>query len=177
MSRTPDSPVPSHRIECAALYRRIEPTTPSRVFLNLSSADPERIRDSISVQLTENSEISCQRIRLSGVVQGVGFRPLVWRLAHELKLSGWVRNDSQGVEIEVCGPRGSVDLLLKRLHQDAPPLARIDAITSRFTDSVDVSDDFYILDRRGGRAATMFGLDTSICRHCLADMMDPFHEK
>ena len=83
----------------------------------------------MSEQLTENAEVICQRIRLSGVVQGVGFRPLVWRLAHELKLSGWVRNDAQGVEIEVCGPREAVELLLKRLHQDAPPLARIDAIT------------------------------------------------
>jgi hydrogenase maturation protein HypF len=127
----------------------------------------------MSEQLTENAEVICQRIRLSGVVQGVGFRPLVWRLAHELKLSGWVRNDAQGVEIEVCGPREAVELLLKRLHQDAPPLARIDAITSRFTDSVAVSDDFYILDSRGGRAATMIGQDTAICRNCLGEMFAP----
>ena len=127
----------------------------------------------MSEQLTENAEVICQRIRLSGVVQGVGFRPLVWRLAHELKLSGWVRNDAQGVEIEVCGLREAVELLLKRLHQDAPPLARIDAITSRFTDSVAVSDDFYILDSRGGRAATMIGQDTAICRNCLGEMFAP----
>jgi acylphosphatase len=45
----------------------------------------------------------CQNIRVSGVVQGVGFRPFVWRLARELGLGGWVRNDSRGVEIEVRG--------------------------------------------------------------------------
>lgn len=44
-----------------------------------------------------------QRIRVSGVVQGVGFRPFVWRLARELDLAGWVRNDARGVEIEVHG--------------------------------------------------------------------------
>jgi len=55
------------------------------------------------VQTSDNSNIVCQRIRLSGVVQGVGFRPFVWRLAKELDLTGWVRKDSHGLEIEVCG--------------------------------------------------------------------------
>ena len=107
------------------------------------------------------------------MVQGVGFRPLVWRLAKELGLNGWVRNDSRGVEIEACGPRGQVAALVERLHQDAPPTARIDAITSRFTESVSVSEDFFILDSRGGRSATMIGPDTTVCPDCLAEMFDP----
>ena len=91
------------------------------------------------VQVPGNSGVVCQRIRINGVVQGVGFRPLVWRLAKELGLTGWVRNDAQGVELEVCGGHEKVDALLQRLHHDAPPMARIDAITSRFTESVSVS--------------------------------------
>lgn len=122
---------------------------------------------------SEKQDIVCQRIRLSGVVQGVGFRPLVWRLANELKLTGWVRNDAQGVEIEVCGQHDKVEQLIQRLHKDAPPFARIDAITSRFTESVAVSEEFFILDSRGGRSATMIGQDTTVCRSCLSDMFDP----
>ena len=115
----------------------------------------------------------CQRIRINGIVQGVGFRPLVWRLARELELSGWVRNDSRGVEIEVCGTQGRVADFIRRLHQDAPPLARIDTLTSRYTDSVSVSRDFFILDSRGGRAASMIAQDTVDCRDCLREMFDP----
>lgn len=124
------------------------------------------------MQSSENRNKVCQRIRVSGVVQGVGFRPLVWRLANELKLTGWVRNDAHGVEIEVCGYADKIEHLMHRLHKDAPPFARIDSITSRFTESVTVSDDFYILDSRGGRSATMIGQDTAVCRECLHDMFD-----
>ena len=115
----------------------------------------------------------CQRIRLSGVVQGVGLRPLALRLAKELKLTGWVRNDAHGVEIEVCGKPENVERLIERLHKDAPPLARIDAIKSHASDSISVSEEFFILDSRGGRAATMIAQDTAVCRNCLSDMFDP----
>jgi len=125
------------------------------------------------VHTPDHPNIVCQRIRLSGVVQGVGLRPLVLRLAKELRLTGWVRNDAQGVEIEICGLTENVDKLTQRLHKDAPPFARIDSITSRYTESVSVSEDFYILDSRGGRASTMIGQDTVVCRNCLGDMFDP----
>ena len=125
------------------------------------------------MQAPDPAPIVCQRIRLSGVVQGVGLRPLVLRLARELKLTGWVRNDAQGVEIEACGLVENVERLTQLLHKEAPPFARIDAITSRFTESVTVSEDFYILDSRGGRANTMIGQDTAVCRNCLNEMFDP----
>jgi acylphosphatase len=72
----------------------------------------------------------CQNIRVSGVVQGVGFRPFVWRLARELGLAGWVRNDSRGVEIEVA-VRPPGQNLIERLEQDAPPLARVNSVVAR----------------------------------------------
>jgi hydrogenase maturation factor HypF (carbamoyltransferase family) len=71
--------------------------------------------------MTEN--MVCQNIRVSGVVQGVGFRPFVWRLARELGLGGWVRNDSRGVEIEVCGAAEQVKTLItdwSRKHRHWP---------------------------------------------------------
>lgn len=115
----------------------------------------------------------CQRIRVSGVVQGVGFRPFVWRLANELDLTGWVRNDSRGVEIEVCGAALQVQALVKRLKEDAPPLARIDAVVARHSDPEAVAAEFVIINSRSGRAATMIGHDTAVCRDCLAEMFDP----
>ena len=124
------------------------------------------------MKVLHNIKVACHRIRLSGVVQGVGLRPLILRLAKELNLTGWVRNDARGVEIEVCGQTESIEHLTQRLHKDAPPFARIDAITTREAETPSGVDDFYILDSRGGRAATMIGPDTAVCRSCLGDMFD-----
>lgn len=115
----------------------------------------------------------CQNIRVSGVVQGVGFRPFVWRLARELGLAGWVRNDSRGVEIEVRGAAAQVNRLIDRLQNDAPPLARVNSVTARESEPEDNGSNFVIIDSRSGRAATMIGHDTAVCRDCLSDMFDP----
>lgn len=114
----------------------------------------------------------CRRIRISGVVQGVGFRPFVWRLAKELDLKGWVRNDAHGVEIEVYGAPGGIDSLLGRLQHEAPELARIDSVDVREAALQCFSEDFYILNSRGGRAIPMIGHDTAVCRDCLAELFD-----
>jgi len=68
------------------------------------------------------------RISVRGVVQGVGFRPFVYRLAQEHHLKGWVRNTSGSVEIEVEGDNGSLDRFLNALETQAPPMARIENI-------------------------------------------------
>ncbi|MCP5250059.1 MAG: carbamoyltransferase HypF [Candidatus Accumulibacter sp.] len=121
-----------------------------------------------------NATTVCQNIRVSGVVQGVGFRPFVWRLARELGLAGWVRNDSRGVEIEVCGAAAQVQVLIDRLEQDAPPLARVNAVVARDASLAAHSGrEFVIIDSRGGRAATMIGHDTAVCRDCLAEVFEP----
>ncbi len=67
-------------------------------------------------------------IRIRGIVQGVGFRPTIWRIANECDLVGEVLNDTNGVLIHVSGYLQSVDQFVQRLHAEAPPLARIDAI-------------------------------------------------
>ena len=66
------------------------------------------------------------RVRVTGVVQGVGFRPFVHNLAGSLGLSGWVRNTSSGVDIEVGGPGPAMERFLASLQGEAPPLAQID---------------------------------------------------
>ena len=66
------------------------------------------------------------RVRVEGTVQGVGFRPFVYRVATELGLGGWVLNDSRGVLIEAEGERRALEELLERLRTDAPPLAVVE---------------------------------------------------
>jgi hydrogenase maturation protein HypF len=70
-------------------------------------------------------------IRVRGRVQGVGFRPTVWRLARELGLDGEVLNDGGGVVIRVCGRRSGIEAPLGRLEREPPPLARIERIERR----------------------------------------------
>ncbi len=115
----------------------------------------------------------CQRIHVRGLVQGVGFRPFVWRLATELELTGWVRNDSQGVEIHARGEATLMRALLERLRSDAPPLAQVETVTARDGDTAGFSEGFVIAESVGGRAATTVGHDTTVCRDCLSDMFHP----
>ncbi len=75
-------------------------------------------------------DTKCLSIRVRGVVQGVGFRPFVYRLANSTGLSGWVRNTSEGVDIEVEGPRRSIGTFVRELREKAPPLAHIDEVTT-----------------------------------------------
>ena len=70
------------------------------------------------------------RLEIQGAVQGVGFRPFVHRLAHELGLRGFVMNDSRGVTIEAEGARCELDALLARVDQDRPPLAVVHRLQS-----------------------------------------------
>ena len=70
-------------------------------------------------------------VRVAGVVQGVGFRPFVYSLATGLGLTGLVGNDTDGVFAEVEGPPAAVAEFLRRLEHDAPPLAKIEKVTTR----------------------------------------------
>ena len=110
-----------------------------------------------------------RRIRVRGLVQGVGFRPFVWKLAHELALSGWVRNDGSGVSIAIRG--GAVDAFVQRLPREAPRLARIDGM--EVVQETVEGDGFSILDSVADAVATAIGPDAALCRDCAADMCDP----
>lgn len=134
-------------------------------------------------------ETVCQRIRVRGVVQGVGFRPFVWRLAQELSLAGWVRNDADGVEIEVRGPSRSIDALTARLRNDAPPRARIDTLETTPAAPLAVGDGtrraasgdptagegFAILESPlpAGALSTAIGADTGVCAACTEEICTP----
>ncbi|MEJ8836041.1 carbamoyltransferase HypF [Ramlibacter sp. AN1133] len=112
------------------------------------------------------------RIRVTGIVQGVGFRPFVWRLAQELNVSGWVRNDAAGVEIAAEGAATQLGTLLERLRDEAPALARVDSV-QRIDSPPQRFSGFVIADSAGGHAATAIGPDVATCPDCLAELFDP----
>ncbi|MCS6786164.1 MAG: carbamoyltransferase HypF [Thiobacillaceae bacterium] len=115
-----------------------------------------------------------RRLRARGVVQGVGFRPFVWRLARDLGLTGWVRNDAAGVEILVAGAAEAVACFTARLQAELPPLARLDGLTWQDEAAAgDAPHDFRILASGGGVARTMIGHDTAVCADCLRELFDP----
>ncbi len=117
-----------------------------------------------------------RHVRVRGLVQGVGFRPFVYRTARELNLEGWVRNDGQGVEIALRGEPAQVARFEQRLRSGAPRLARIDAIEcARLPDAVAsaFAPGFRIEASRNGDVTTGIVPDAAICDACLAELFDP----
>lgn len=114
-----------------------------------------------------------RHIRVRGVVQGVGFRPFVYRLAQALDLSGWVRNDGEGVELEGQGLPGNLSALMARMRSEAPDLARIDSIHSRLCEPDPLDQGFTIRGSEQGAVSTTIGHDSAVCADCLAELFDP----
>jgi len=117
--------------------------------------------------------VSVERIRVRGTVQGVGFRPMVWRLANELGLFGWVGNDGQGVTILVQGTTTTIDIFASELRGKAPPLSRIEAIEREISLDTPDTEDFRIVGSLGGNVHTRVAPDAAICPECQAEISDP----
>ncbi len=116
-------------------------------------------------------------IRVRGTVQGVGFRPTVWRLAHECGISGDVRNDADGVLIHAFGERDALERFVARVRDEAPPLARIASIDVRPALEFFECEGFTILESLGGRARTQIAPDAAVCAACHAEVLDPFERR
>jgi hydrogenase maturation protein HypF len=107
-------------------------------------------------------------------VQGVGFRPFVYRLAREMGLDGWVLNDSHGVLIEAQGPAASVEQLSERLRAEAPPLAVIERLIVSPGEPVAPGSGFAIrASPTGERPDAPVTPDTATCGDCLRELLDP----
>jgi hydrogenase maturation protein HypF len=115
-------------------------------------------------------------IRVRGLVQGVGFRPTVWRIAKRLGLTGDVMNDSEGVLIRAFGPAPALAGLELALAEEAPPLARIDTIETAPIGG-EPPADFRILTSRSGEVRTGAIPDAATCPECLADILDPANRR
>ena len=93
-----------------------------------------------------------KEIQVNGIVQGVGFRPFVYRLAHELDLVGHITNRGDGVLITVAGDDRNIDCLVDSLRRDAPPLSNIISLDLR-TVTLPDSRDFQLLHELDGKTA------------------------
>ncbi len=118
-------------------------------------------------------ETKGRRIRVRGLVQGVGFRPHVWRIARTFGLSGRVLNDGAGVEIEIWGRPAELDRFLKRLDAEPPPLSRIDGIETEALAGAPPAAGFRIAESGSGPVATGIVPDAATCPACLAEIADP----
>jgi hydrogenase maturation protein HypF len=112
-------------------------------------------------------------VTVRGVVQGVGFRPFVYRLAHEESLAGFIGNDTDGVTIEVEGTAERLDAFVARLRAEMPPMARIDAIAVRQLDALGETGFRIVASEVLGRVSTGIPADAATCADCLRELLDP----
>ena len=106
-------------------------------------------------------------------MQGVGFRPFVYRLASELDLAGFVLNDERGVLVEVEGKDGAVDGFLRRLAEEAPPLASVEAVRPRDVAPAGERGFRILASPHGGEPEALVSPDTATCGDCLRELFDP----
>lgn len=114
-----------------------------------------------------------QEIRVKGTVQGVGFRPTVYRLACECQIVGEVFNDAGGVVINLAGSAAQIDNFLDQLRENAPPLSKIDAIERQHVEANWQYEDFSISSSGEGQANTEVTADAATCRACLDEVTNP----
>ncbi len=113
------------------------------------------------------------RARVAGTVQGVGFRPYVYRRARGLGLAGRVLNDERGVVLEVEGPEAAVDAFFDGLEREAPPLAVIERVESSERPTLGEREFRILESERGGEPLAPVTPDSATCDDCLAELFDP----
>ncbi len=116
-----------------------------------------------------------EQIRVCGTVQGVGFRPTVYRLAKACGLKGDVCNDGEGVLIRASGTDESIDEFVQRLQEECPPLAKIEAIIrTGYEGNLDELNDFAIASSISSKVRTKIAADAATCLQCKTETLDPF---
>jgi hydrogenase maturation protein HypF len=120
-----------------------------------------------------HEELTRARLTIRGAVQGVGFRPGVFRLAKELGLAGWVNNSCQGVFIELEGSRPQIQTFILRIEKEKPPRSFIQSFETSWLDPVGFRD-FVIRQSDPGGAKTALVLpDIATCSECAREIFDP----
>lgn len=118
------------------------------------------------------------RLEISGIVQGVGFRPFLHRLTNRFRLSGWVRNTSAGVELELEGARADVEGFLSALRGEAPPLSVIDRVERTDLAGLTGAREFRILESETlPLRQALVSPDVGTCPDCLQELRDPINRR
>ncbi|WP_338440999.1 carbamoyltransferase HypF [Synechococcus elongatus IITB4] len=121
--------------------------------------------------ITEITERWC--LRLQGVVQGIGFRPFVWRLARELGLTGWVKNDATGAQIEVEGAIAQLQQFQKRLLAELPAAGRCDRIQQQRLNLQGDREFAIAVSSASAQVTAQLPPDRAPCPDCLRELWDP----
>lgn len=122
---------------------------------------------------TPHSSVKAFLISVSGLVQGVGFRPFVWRLANEMALPGQVWNDAAGVKIQLQCDAWSCKDFIARLQAELPPLAEIQKLDVEVLESATALNSFEIVATQQGSVTTGCAPDAATCPNCLKELFDP----
>jgi hydrogenase maturation protein HypF len=114
---------------------------------------------------------------IRGAVQGVGFRPFIYRLAKDMELNGWVNNSSQGVFIEAEGPKDVLDKFLLRIEKEKPPRSFIQSIESSFLDPLGFTSFDITESSKDGAISALVLPDIATCPDCLTEIFDPTNRR
>ena len=123
------------------------------------------------------STLNRVRLSLRGLLQGVGFRPFVYQLAHEIGLKGWVQNSPQGVSIEAEGDREALEEFLQRLREESPPNTVFQDLEATYL-APSGYKNFQIRDsENSGDQSTLISPDIATCADCLLEIFDPSNRR
>jgi hydrogenase maturation protein HypF len=117
--------------------------------------------------------LKAQKIYIEGIVQGVGFRPFIFKLANEFNLKGYIYNDTNGVYIEVEGEEDAVNEFIKEIPKKAPPLSLIEKIVCEPSEVKGYKEFFIEKSKEGEEKFVLISPDVSTCEDCLRELFDP----
>ncbi len=117
--------------------------------------------------------LKAKKVYIEGIVQGVGFRPFIFKLANELGLKGYIYNDTNGVYIEIEGEESLIDEFIKLIPEKAPPLALVERILTEDTQVKGYSEFFIEKSKGGEEKFVLISPDVSTCDDCLRELFDP----
>ena len=125
----------------------------------------------------KSADIEARDIRIQGIVQGVGFRPTIWKLANQYGLLGEVFNDGRGVQIYAWGASRSIDAFIQKILDQCPPLARIDCIEHTSFIKICSTDTFSIVCSQNNQVDTSIVADAVTCQECVEETLNPFSRR
>lgn len=120
---------------------------------------------------------SARALLVRGVVQGVGFRPFVFRLARQLGVCGWARNEEHGVELHIEGPDDALDAFVRDLQSLAPAAAVLSSVDVRPAEVIGTPEFLILESRRDSRPTARISPDLATCDACLKELFDPLNER